>query len=293
MYGLGHPGGHHLTSVALHAATAVLLFLVLLEMTAELWPSAFVAALFAVHPLHVESVAWVSERKDVLSGLFFVLTLAAYARYVRRPSIHRYLVVLGAFSLGLLSKPMVVTLPLVLLLLDYWPLRRLMTDTSGEEARFRTERTSQARRLVLEKIPLFVLGLATAAVTYLVQGTARQSMPELTLAARAGNALVSYVSYLGKFVYPVRLAVFYPHPGTALPLWQVRHSLARPRRDIGGRVCLGAAPAVSAGRVAVVPGNAGARDRPRAGWLPGDGGPVHVSAADRDLHDAWRGAPST
>ena len=221
IYGLGHPGGHHLTSVALHAATAILLFLLLLEMTAELWPSAFVAALFAVHPLHVESVAWVSERKDVLSGLFFVLTLAAYARYVRRPSVRRYLVMLGAFWLALLSKPMVVTLPLVLLLLDYWPLRRIMTGTSGKEARFRTERMSQVRRLVLEKIPLVVLGLTVAAVTYLVQGTARQSMPELTLPARAGNALVSYVSYLGKFVYPVRLAVFYPHPGTALPLWQV------------------------------------------------------------------------
>ena len=132
MYGLTHPGGHHLTSVVLHAVTAIILLLVLVQMTGDLWPSAVVSGLFAIHPLHVESVAWVAERKDVLSGLFLVLTLAAYLRYVRRPfSWMRYLLVLGSFALGLLSKPMLVTLPFVLLLLDYWPLRRFPFVAGG------------------------------------------------------------------------------------------------------------------------------------------------------------------
>ena len=126
LYGLDHPGGHHLTSVLLHAASSVLLFLVLRQMTASAWPSACVAALFAIHPLHVESVAWVAERKDVLSGLFFMLTLAAYASYARRPpALPRYLLVTALLALGLMAKPMLVTLPLVLLLLDYWPLGRV------------------------------------------------------------------------------------------------------------------------------------------------------------------------
>src|SRR5208337_2681153 len=132
LYGLDHPGGHHLTNVLLHAASVILLFLTLRRMTGDLWPSALAATLFAVHPLHVESVAWVAERKDVLSGLFFMLTLAAYADYARRPfSLLRYLLVTALFALGLTAKPMLVTLPLVLLLLDYWPLGRAGTREQG------------------------------------------------------------------------------------------------------------------------------------------------------------------
>ena len=123
LYGL-NPAGHHLTNVLLHAASSVLLFLVLLRMTGDLWPSAWVAAVFAIHPLHVESVAWVAERRDVLSGLFFMLTLVAYALYAERPSLARYLAVAGCLALGLMAKPMLVTVPFLLLLLDYWPLDR-------------------------------------------------------------------------------------------------------------------------------------------------------------------------
>ena len=123
LYGL-NPAGHYLTNVLLHAASSVLLFLVLLRMTGDLWPSAWVAAVFAIHPLHVESVAWVAERRDMLSGLFFMLTLWRYALYAERPSLARYLAVAGCLALGLMSKPMLVTVPFVLLLLDYWPLDR-------------------------------------------------------------------------------------------------------------------------------------------------------------------------
>src|SRR6266700_2246398 len=146
LYGL-KPAGHHFTNVFLHTIAVVLLFLLLQQMTGSLWRSAFVAALFAIHPLHVESVAWISERKDVLSAVFFMLTLAAYARYVRAPSIGRYLTMSILFALGLMSKPMLVTVPLVLLLLDYWPLQRF----GGR---------SSIRRLALEKIPLLALSAA-------------------------------------------------------------------------------------------------------------------------------------
>ena len=178
-YGLKHPGGHHLTNVLLHAASAILLFLVLRQMTGDLWPSAFAAALFAIHPLHVESVAWVAERKDVLSGLFFMLTLAAYTGYVRRPfSLLRYLLVTVLFALGLMAKPMLVTLPFVLLLLDYWPLGRVRSRAgtcSGYRAGGR-EKTRRWRRrpwwLIVEKLPWLVLAAASCVMTYLAQGTA-------------------------------------------------------------------------------------------------------------------------
>jgi protein O-mannosyl-transferase len=222
LYGVTHPGGHHLTSVLLHAATAVILFLVLLKATGALWPSALVSALFAVHPLHVESVAWVAERKDVLSGLFFVLTLAAYVGYVRRPSISRYLLVAGFFTLGLLSKPMLVTLPFVLLLLDYWPLERFSNATTSNASPGGNKgRVAVVKRLVMEKLPLFAVAVASAVVTYAVQESARGSMSHLTAVSRVANALDSYAAYLWKFVYPVQLAVFYPHPGDALPFWRI------------------------------------------------------------------------
>jgi len=206
LWGL-NPRGHHLTSLLLHAATAVLLFVLLDGTTRETWKSAAVAALFALHPLHVESVAWVAERKDVLSGLFWALTLLAYARHAAVPGAARYALVLVLFVLGLSAKPTLVTLPIVLLLLDHWPLRR----------------TEPLRRLVAEKVPLLALAAASSVLTLLVQraGGAFGSMEQYPLAARAGNALVAYVTYLAKTLWPGRLAVFYPHPGTGLRAFMV------------------------------------------------------------------------
>jgi tetratricopeptide (TPR) repeat protein len=209
LYGL-EPAGHHLSGVLLHAAVAVLLFLVLLRMTGDRWPAAFAAALFAVHPLRVESVAWVAERKDVLCGLCFVLTLAAYCRYARRQfSRARYALVLVLFALGLMAKPMLVSLPLVLLLLDYWPLGRMSRQSW--------------RRLVAEKIPLLALAAACGAVTVLAQDTAVARTDLLPIPARLANASVSTVVYLRQFLWPAGLAAFYPHPG-GLPLGKVAGS---------------------------------------------------------------------
>lgn len=207
-YGL-HAGGHHLTNLLLHAATAILLFLVLRQLTAALWSSAFVAAVFAVHPLHVESVAWIAERRDVLSGLFFMLTLGAYAGYVRHPqSLGRYLMVVLMLALALMSKPMVVTLPFVLLLLDYWPLNRF-TQPGGRSIPW---------RLIAEKLPLLALSGIACMATLFAQEEAIASLP---FSVRIGNALVSYVAYLGQMIYPVGLAVYYPHPGNGLALWKI------------------------------------------------------------------------
>src|SRR5580704_8476936 len=166
MYGLD-AGKHHLSNVILHGLTAILLFLVLRQMTGAIWPSAFVAAVFAVHPLRAESVAWVSERKDVLSGLFFMLTLAAYARYTRAPSLAGYLPVPILFALGLMAKAMLVTLPVILFVLDYWPLKRFPTNKKNASPLF--------RRLILEKIPLLVMSLAACVVAYMAQGKAREA----------------------------------------------------------------------------------------------------------------------
>ncbi len=233
LYGL-HAGGYHLTNVLLHAATAILLFLVLHRMTGRLWPSAFVAALFAVHPLRAESVAWVSERKDVLSGLFFMLTLAAYVSYVHhRPSLLRYLAVMVFFALGLMAKAMLVTLPLVLLLLDYWPLGRLAASSTpphcnggafvGSANLRQTDlgRFSLAVRLVVEKLPLFALVAVSCVATVWAQGSALAPVEYLPLGLRTGNALISYVAYLGQLFFPVGLAVFYPHPEGNLPAWKI------------------------------------------------------------------------
>ncbi len=261
LYGL-KPWGYHLTNVLLHAATAILLFLVLWRMTGDLWPSAFVAAVFAIHPLRVESVAWVSERKDVLSGLFFMLTLAAYLGYVRRPfSPLRYLTVIAAFALGLMAKPMLVTLPFVLLLLDYWPLRRMALPlrplslwervrvraahqkTSALDASCHTQPSPPAPlraptegwsgegsvsapwRLLVEKLPLFVLSVASCVVTPLCQGEALQSVERFSLLSRTANALTSYVAYVGQLFYPAGLVVFYTHPESNLPAWKVAGAL--------------------------------------------------------------------
>ena len=268
LYGL-QPWGHHLTNILLHATGAILLFLALLKLTVgeavgfprdansvpysqrrrakgeassvlatvidrrySLWASAFVAALFAIHPLRVESVAWVSERKDVLSGVFFMLTLLAYARYVRKDR-HRtgaYLLVIVLFALGLMCKPTLVTLPFVLLLLDYWPLGRMQSGKSEGQRDQRSEvrgRTSEFQRfsfsafqnvrlLVVEKIPLFLLSAASCVATVLAQKQALEKSLNLTLVERVSNAVVSYVAYLSQMFYPEHLAVLYPYRNLTL-----------------------------------------------------------------------------
>lgn len=208
LYGL-HAAGYHWTNLLLHAGNVVLLFFVLQVMTGAVWRSFLVAALFAVHPLHVESVAWVAERKDVLSTLFWLLTMVSYTSYVRRGGMGRYLLVLMSFLLGLMAKPMLVTLPFVLLLLDWWPLGRFQTGNASY-------------RLVKEKAPLIFFSAVSSFVTYTVQESSGSvtSLIHLSFGDRCAAALVAYASYVGKMIWPVNLAVFYPHPGT-WPLWQV------------------------------------------------------------------------
>ena len=259
LFGLKKAGGHHGMNVALHAITAALLFLLLRQMTGRLWPCALAAALFAIHPLRVESVAWIAERKDVLSGLFFVLTLGAYVRYVRAPaarsvgilpaSAGRYATVCALYALGLLAKPMLVTLPMVLLLLDYWPLRRWRREPAGsgrapcthgrgaencDAAQFGGKTdvgdaaelqesdagkmpTLQAAwhvrwHLLIEKIPLLLFAAADSALTVRTQVAAIKSLESIPLLTRIDNALAAYVSYLGCFFWPRDLAILYPHP---------------------------------------------------------------------------------
>jgi len=204
LFGLD-PRGHHLTNVFFHAATTLLLFFLLAQITGAPWRSLFVAALFALHPLHVESVAWVAERKDVLSGFFWFLTLLLYAGYVKRGGTARYLLALLSFAAGLMAKPMLVTLPLVLLLLDYWPLRR-----------------SPLWALVKEKIPFFALSAASSVVTVIAQkqGGAMKTLEAIPLGSRVGNAVIAYGKYIGKMFWPADLAMLYPFPGS-IPLWQV------------------------------------------------------------------------
>ena len=207
--------GHHVTALVIHATTSAILFLVLRAMTGARWRSAAVAALFALHPAHVESVAWVSERKDVLSGLFFVLTLGAYARFARQPSAGHYLLTLALFSLGLLAKTMLVTVPFLLLLLDIWPLGRTgLVPGAGARVGW--------GRILREKLPFLALAILGAAAAAYAQarGGALASLESLPLATRLANALVASTVYVQKLVWPTDLAVFYPHPGEH-PLWRV------------------------------------------------------------------------
>ncbi|MCC7011339.1 MAG: tetratricopeptide repeat protein [Planctomycetes bacterium] len=198
---------HHWVSVVLHAANAALLFLVLRAMTSATWRSAFVAAAFAVHPLHVESVAWIAERKDVLSTLFLLLTLGAYVRYVRAPTLANYVWVAAAFAAGLLSKPMLVTLPALLVLLDLWPLRRWSLGSEQRAAR---------RAALLDKLPLLALSVLSSVATMVAQSGsgATGTFDAYPLGERVANALVSYVVYVQKTLWPTGLACFYPHPAT-------------------------------------------------------------------------------
>src|SRR6059058_2733066 len=228
LYGL-KPAGHHFTNVLLHTIAVILLFLVLRQMTGTLWRSAFVAALFAIHPLHVESVAWISERKDVLSAVFFILTLGAYIRYVRKPSVTSYLLVVLLFALGLMSKPMLVTVPFVLLLLDYWPLGRIRGPARAQAMAWRaaaSDRWSTVSRLVTEKIPLFALAALSSVATLLAQVYGARAIDELPLAWRLNNAAISYVAYIWQMFWPTRLAAFYPHPNDQLLVWQVVLAIA-------------------------------------------------------------------
>jgi tetratricopeptide (TPR) repeat protein len=209
-----NPAGHHLTSVLLHVVNACLLFLLLMGVTKRLGPSLFVAILFALHPINVESVAWVAERKNVLCTFFFLLTLGAYGWYAQKPGWKRYLAVVGSFVAALASKPMVITLPFVLLLLDYWPLARV--DKTDEN------RTPWSR-LVLEKLPLFALSVASAVITMHAQqsGGAVRSDTEFSFGVRIANAICAYAMYIWKLIWPSHLAPLYPHPGSSLPAWQV------------------------------------------------------------------------
>ncbi len=211
LYGLS-PAGHHLTSLLLHVANTLLLFLALRLATGATLRSGIAAALFGVHPLHVESVAWVAERKDVLSALFWMLALVAYVRYARAPSARRYVPVAAALGLGLCAKPMLVTLPLVLLLLDLWPLGRL----AGVGPR-------ALRPRIREKVPLLALSAASSAITLVAQssGEAVAALERLPLTERLANSVVSYAAYLRKTVWPLDLAVFYPHPRGAHRPWEV------------------------------------------------------------------------
>jgi protein O-mannosyl-transferase len=211
----GDPRAFHRTNVLLHAANAVLLYWALRLLTGAVWRSAFAAAFFAVHPLRVESVAWVAERKDVLCGLFWVLTLLAYGRYARRPGGLRYLAVAVTFAGALMSKPMAVTLPCVLLLLDYWPLCRLATGGGPSFAGL-----TPWWPLVREKLPLFAMTAAACMVTAYAQQRALASADDLPLGTRVANSLVAYVLYLVNTVWPVRLAALYPLPTGGFPAWQ-------------------------------------------------------------------------
>src|ERR1035438_2649988 len=215
-----NPAGHHLDSVLIHALNAVLLFLLLAWVTKRVGPSLLVAALFAWHPINVESVAWVAERKNVLSTLFFLLAIGAYAWYARKPGWRRYLLMAALFAASLMAKPMAVTLPFVLLLMDYWPLERMSLDgTESKPAGSSGAQPATFVGLVLEKVPLLALSAASSWITLQAQRPVVQSLEEFSFANRLQNALVSYGLYLWKMVWPAQLA-FYPHSIGALPAWQ-------------------------------------------------------------------------
>lgn len=201
LYGL-NAGGYHLTNLVIHILNILLLFIIFKRMTGAIWQSAFVSALFALHPLHVESVAWISSRKDVLSTFFWMLTIYAYTHYVKKPGAGKYLIMITTFSLGLMTKPMLVTLPFVLLLLDYWPLERIEHFEK-----------SVMRRLFVEKIPFFVLSAFFSLITFIAQkgGGALYTVSDLSLKLRIINALISYLKYIEKMFWPEGLAFFYPY----------------------------------------------------------------------------------
>lgn len=211
-----NPGAHHLVNILIHSLNAVLLLLLLLRATGDRWASLFVAALFAWHPLRVESVVWIAERKDVLCTLFWLLTFHAYLQYVRSGSKRAYWLTVGVYALGIMTKPMIVTLPCVLLLLDFWPLNRFKpAPTSADTSRFYPFQWNTLKPLLVEKIPFFILCAVLSALTYKMQkeGDVLTMMESTSFVDRFGNAMVSYLRYAGKVLWPVDLAVLYPHPG--------------------------------------------------------------------------------
>ncbi len=292
LWGL-NAGGHHLTNVVLHAANAVLLFLVLRQMTRALWLSAFVAAVFAIHPLNVESVAWVAQRKNVLSTLFWLLTMGAYLGYVRKPGWRRYVLVVICCVLGLMSKPMLVTLPFVLLLLDYWPLHRFEPSTLNSQL-------STIRRLIAEKLPLLLLAVVSSVVTYLGQKSEGAVIPleQSPLGVRLAKVPVNYVIYLRNTLWPEGLATPYPYPSvypvflvvvlctlllagvTLLVLWVAR---TKPYAAVGWFWFLGTLVPVI-GLIQV--GNTPVADR--FTYVPQIGLYLVVAWAIRDLTVSWR-----
>jgi Flp pilus assembly protein TadD len=205
----GWAGGYHLVNVLFHIINTLLLFYVLMRMTGAVWPSAFVAAAFALHPLHVESVVWISERKDVLGVFFWLLATWAYIRFVNRPKIIDYLLVIIFLALGLMAKPMLVTLPFALLLLDYWPLERLSSKYGN------TGLKRSFFYLLIEKVPLFAIVLASCIATFIAQRVtgAMRTTEEYGFPVRLANAFISYAKYIEKMIWPVKLTFFYPHPG--------------------------------------------------------------------------------
>ncbi len=237
LYGL-NAAGHHFTSLFIHALNVLLLFLLLQKVTGSRWRSLLVAGLFALHPLNVESVAWIAERKNVLSTFLFFSALGAYGWYALKPSIKRYLVVATLFALGLAAKPMVITLPFVLLLLDFWPLQRVQNwgrsslPLGGKSRKQQTNRDSfappltfpalPASRLLLEKLPLLAFAAGSAVITVIAQRTsAIRSLTQIPLDDRLENALYSYALYIWKAVWPTRLVLYYPHPTDTLSVWQL------------------------------------------------------------------------
>jgi tetratricopeptide (TPR) repeat protein len=231
LFGL-NPAGHHLINILIHTANSVLLFFILRLMTGSLWRSAFVAGLFAIHPLNIESVAWISERKNILSTFFWLLTMLAYYWYSQKETLSRYFLVFIVFGLGLLAKPMLVSLPLVLLLLDFWPLNRyqakIQANNSGNEIPVFFSKTFSTTliKLVIEKIPFAVIAYLSYLITSL--SMAKVSIDDqffvptsmISMSLRVSNAFVSYIKYILKLIWPANLACYYPFPMT-IPLWQV------------------------------------------------------------------------
>lgn len=225
LYGL-NPGAHHFTNLLFHVANVVLLLLILFQMTGNLWSSTFVAAAFALHPLRVESVAWIAERKDVLSTFFWMLTMWAYVLYAKKPNIRRYLLVFSVLCMGLMAKQMLVTLPFVLLLLDYWPLGRLKFRDQSFCWSAKNVVNVSVQRCILEKLPLVVLSAIASVIIYLIQERTGlvQTITQYSLVYRIENAAVAYIAYLGKMFWPSRLAFFYPSVIDSLSIWYIAAS---------------------------------------------------------------------
>ena len=228
LYG-DNPGQFHLTNVILHIANSILLFLLFTRLTGDILPSAFVATLFAVHPLHIQSVAWIAERKDLLSAFFFFTTIFLYVTYVETGRLFRYLLTLISFSLGLMAKPMIITLPCILLLLDFWPLQRLMFSESCSVSVKKVVQIKEIRysSIIYEKIPFLILSICSAIMTFYAQesGGSVASFTQLPILLRFENAVVSYVLYMHKMFWPFNLSIIYPHPLASHPVWLVMISV--------------------------------------------------------------------